>query len=91
MEIEAARWMMYRTAWMYDQGARRLKEAAMSKLFASEVAQRVTQEAMQIHGGVAIMEESPVQRYFRDARRATITEGTSEIQEIVIARALSSR
>ena len=88
MDIEAARWLMYRAAWMYDQGARRFNETAMTKLFASEVAQRVTSDAMQIHGGVALMSESPVQRYYRDARRATITEGTSEIQEIVIARGL---
>lgn len=88
MNIEAARWLMYYAAWMYDKGARRLKEAAMAKLFASEVAQSVTADAMQIHGGVAIMEESPIQRYFRDARRASITEGTSEIQQIVIGRAV---
>ncbi|MFC2060162.1 acyl-CoA dehydrogenase family protein [Chloroflexota bacterium] len=91
MEIEAARWFMYRSAWLYDQGARRFKEAAMVKLFASEVAQRVTTEAMQIHGGVALMHESPVQRYFRDARRGTITEGTSEIQQMVISRAIGLR
>ena len=91
MEIEAARWLMYRAAWLYDQGARRLKEAAMTKLFASEVAVRVTSDAMQIHGGVALMSDSPVQRYFRDSRRTTITEGTSEIQEIVISRAIGLR
>lgn len=88
IDIEAARWLMYRAAWMYDQGIRRFNEAAMTKLFASEVAQRVTSEAMQIHGGVALMSDSPVQRYFRDSRRATITEGTSEIQQIVISRGL---
>ena len=91
MDIEAARWLMYRAAWMYDQGTRRFKETAMTKLFSSEVAQRVTTEAMQIHGGAALVSKSPVQRYFRDARRATITEGTSEIQEIVISRALGLR
>ncbi len=91
VDIEAARWLMYRAAWLYDQGTRRFKEAAMTKLFASEVAQRVTSEAMQIHGGVALMSKSPVQRYFRDSRRATITEGTSEIQEIVISRAIGLR
>ncbi len=91
MEVEAARWLMYRAAWLYDRGERRFKEAAMSKLYASEVAQRVTQEAMQIHGGTALMSDSPVQRYFRDARRATITEGTSEIHEIVIGRAIGLR
>lgn len=91
MDIEAARWLMYRAAWLYDQGARRFKEAAMTKLFASEVAVRVSAEAMQIFGGAALMDESPVQRYFRDSRRGTITEGTSEIQEIVISRAIGLR
>lgn len=91
MDIEAARWLMYRAAWMYDQGARRFKEAAMSKLFASEVCTDVTAEAMQIHGGYALMTDSPVQRYFRDSRFTTITEGTSEIQEIVISRAIGLR
>ena len=91
MEIEAARWLMYRAAWMYDQGMRRFNEAAMSKLFASEVVCKVTTEAMQIHGGTALMSDSPIQRYFRDARRATITEGTSEIQGIVIARGIGLR
>lgn len=91
MEIEAARWLMYRAAWLYDQGERRFKEAAMSKLFASEVCTSVTAEAMQIHGGYALMADSPVQRYFRDSRFTTITEGTSEIQQIVISRAIGLR
>ena len=91
MEIEAARWLMYRAAWLYDEGNRRLKEASMAKLFASEVVQRVTSDAMQIHGAVAIMAESPIQRYFRDARRNTVTEGTSEIQQLVISRAIGLR
>ena len=91
MEIEAARWLMYRAAWLYDEGTRRFKEASMAKLFASEVVQRVTSDAMQIHGAVAIMTESPIQRYFRDARRNTVTEGTSEIQQLVISRAIGLR
>ena len=82
---------MYRAAWLYDQGARRLKEAAMTKLFVSEVAGRELQEEMQKHGGVALMAESPVHRYFRDARLATIGDGTSEIQQIVISRGLGLR
>jgi len=90
-EIEAARWLMYRAAWLFDQGAHRLNESAMAKLFASDVCARVTQEAMQIHGGVGIMTESPVNRYFRDARIQTITEGTSEICELVIARGIGLR
>jgi len=60
----------------------------MAKLFASEMAQRVTSEAMQIHGGVGYMMDSPVQRFWRDARLHTITDGTSEIQELIISREL---
>lgn len=88
MDIEAARWLIYYAAWLYDQNKPHIKEAAMAKLFASEVATRVTTEALQIHGGYGLMEESVAQRYFRDARLATITEGTSEIQQLVIARQL---
>ena len=91
MDIEAARWLMYRSAWLYDQGARRFNEAAMTKLFASEMSVRVTTEALQIGGGYALMSDSPLQRYFRDARLSTITEGTNEIQQIVISRGLGLR
>jgi len=91
MDIEVARWLMYRAAWLYDQGFRRIKEAAMTKLFSSEVVCRVTTDAMQMHGGYALMSDSSVHRYFRDARFCTITEGTSEIQEIVISRAIGLR
>ncbi|HIE17946.1 MAG TPA: acyl-CoA dehydrogenase [Dehalococcoidia bacterium] len=91
MDIEAARWLIYYAAWLYDQDKPHVKEAAMAKLFASEVAIRVTTEALQIHGGYGLMEESVVQRYFRDARLATITEGTSEIQQLVISREIGIR
>lgn len=91
MEIQAARWLTYNAAWLFDQGRECLKEAVMAKLFASEVSQRVTSEAMQIYGGYALMEESPIQRYFRDARFNTITDGTSEIQQIIIARRIGIR
>jgi alkylation response protein AidB-like acyl-CoA dehydrogenase len=87
MEVEIARTAMWRAAWLFDQG-RCMREAAMAKLFASEVAQRVTWEAMQIHGGYGYITEFPVERYWRDARLMTITEGTSEIQLIIIAREL---
>ncbi|HLK12313.1 MAG TPA: acyl-CoA dehydrogenase family protein [Candidatus Binatia bacterium] len=87
MEVETARTMMWRAAWLFDQGAC-MREAAMAKLFASEVAQRVTWEAMQIHGGYGYIAEFPVERYWRDARLMTITEGTSEIQLTIIAREL---
>jgi alkylation response protein AidB-like acyl-CoA dehydrogenase len=87
MEVETARTMMWRAAWLFDQGAC-MREAAMAKLYASEVAQRVTWEAMQIHGGYGYIAEFPVERYWRDARLMTITEGTSEIQLTIIAREL---
>jgi alkylation response protein AidB-like acyl-CoA dehydrogenase len=85
MEVETARTMMWRAAWLFDQGPC-MREAAMAKLFASEVAQRVTWEAVQIHGGYGYITEFPVERYWRDARLMTITEGTSEIQLTIIAR-----
>ena len=86
MEVETARTMLWRAAWLFDQGAPCMREAAMAKLFASEVAQSVTWEAMQIHGGYGYITEFPVERFWRDARLMTITEGTSEVQLILIAR-----
>jgi alkylation response protein AidB-like acyl-CoA dehydrogenase len=91
LDIEAARWLIFYAAWLYDQNKPHIKEAAMAKLFASEVAVRVTTEAMQIHGGYGLTEESVVQRYFRDSRMSTITEGTSEIQQLVISREIGIR
>lgn len=91
MELEAAKWLLYHTAWLYDQGKPCTKEAAMTKLFCSEVGQHVTTEAMQIHGGAGILEDSTIHRYFRDSRLFTITEGTSEIMQLVIARQLGIR
>ena len=87
MEVETARTMMWRAAWLFDQGPC-MREAAMAKLFASEVAQRVTWEAVQIHGGYGYITEFPVERFWRDARLMTITEGTTEIQLTIIAREL---
>jgi alkylation response protein AidB-like acyl-CoA dehydrogenase len=87
MEVETARTMMWRAAWLFDQGPC-MREAAMAKLFASEVAQRVTWEAVQIHGGYGYIAEFPVERFWRDARLMTITEGTTEIQLTIIAREL---
>jgi len=86
MEINAAKWMIYQAAWLYDQGKPHTKEAAMAKLFASEAAIHTTTEALQINGGYGLMDDSIAGRYFRDARLGTITEGTSEIQMRVIAR-----
>ncbi|MFN8543705.1 MAG: acyl-CoA dehydrogenase family protein [Candidatus Binatia bacterium] len=87
MEVETARTMMWRAAWLFDQGAC-MREAAMAKLYASEMAQRVTWEAIQILGGYGYITEFPVERFWRDARLMTITEGTSEIQLTIIAREL---
>ena len=86
MDIDAARFLVYRAAWLYDKGERCRKEASMAKLFSSEMVQRVTSESLQIHGGYGYMMEYPVQRYFRDARVGTIHEGTSEIQRMIISR-----
>jgi butyryl-CoA dehydrogenase len=91
LDIEAARWLIFHAAWLYDQNKPHTKEAAMAKLFASECSVRVTTEAMQIHGGYGLVEESVVQRYFRDSRMSTITEGTSEIQQLVISREIGLR
>jgi alkylation response protein AidB-like acyl-CoA dehydrogenase len=88
MEVETARTMMWRAAWLFDRNVGCMREAAMAKLFASEVAQRVTWEAMQTHGGYGYITEFPVERYWRDARLMTITEGTTEIQLTIIAREL---
>ena len=87
MEVETARTMMWRASWLFDQGEC-MREAAMAKLFASEVAQRVTWEAVQIHGGYGYITAFPVERFWRDARLMTITEGTTEIQLTIIAREL---
>jgi len=85
-EIEAARLMVYRAAFLKDQGKRYTKEAAMAKLFATEMAERVCRNAIQIHGGYGYSSEYPVERIYRDARLMTIGEGTSEIQRLVISR-----
>jgi alkylation response protein AidB-like acyl-CoA dehydrogenase len=87
MEVETARTMMWRAAWLFDRGPS-MREAAMAKLLASEVAQRVTWEAVQIHGGYGYITEFPVERFWRDARLMTITEGTTEIQLTILAREL---
>lgn len=86
MNIEVARNMVYKAAWLKDQGRKFSKEAAMAKLFASEIAMRVCDQAVQIHGGYGYMHEYRVERFFRDAKLTEIGEGTSEIQRMVIAR-----
>jgi butyryl-CoA dehydrogenase len=90
-EIDAARLMVYRAAAMKDAGLPFTKEAAMAKLFASEVAERAGYKAIQIHGGYGYSREYPVERIYRDQRLCTIGEGTSEIQRLVIARQVLGR
>ena len=86
--IEHARSFLYQTAWRSDAGRSYATEAAMAKLYCTEVAGEVTDAAVQIHGGYGLMHDSPVERFFRDHRILRIGEGTSEIQRLVIARAL---
>ncbi|MGG0846573.1 acyl-CoA dehydrogenase [Peribacillus simplex] len=88
MEIELARNMVYKAAWLKDNKKPFAKEAAYAKLFASETAFRASNQAIQIHGGSGYMREYEVERYLRDAKLLEIGEGTSEIQRIVIARQL---
>ena len=86
MKIELARNMVYKAAWLKDQGRPFSKEASMCKLYASEIAMEVASEAIQIHGGYGYMKEYEVERYMRDAKLLEIGEGTSEVQRMVIAR-----
>jgi butyryl-CoA dehydrogenase len=85
-EIEAARAMVWRAAWLKDQARDYSLAAAEAKLFASEVSSRATNAAIQVHGGYGYVEEYKVERYLRDAKLTEIGEGTSQIQRLVIAR-----
>jgi hypothetical protein len=87
-ELEASRLLTYRAGWMLDKGQRVTKEAAMAKLFASEAAVSIANEAVQIHGGYGFIKDYPVEKFYRDVKLCTIGEGTSEIQRLVIARQL---
>ncbi len=87
-EVDAARLLTWRAAWKKDQGVRFSREAAMAKLFASDVAMKATREAIQVFGGYGYIDEYPVERFYRDAKITEIYEGTSEVQRIVIARSL---
>jgi len=84
-EIEALRSLVYRTAWLIDTGQRHSREAAMCKLFGSEVLHRCVNKCLQIHGGMGYMKKYPVERMYRDARITEIFEGTNEVQRLVIA------
>ncbi|MEP6961639.1 MAG: acyl-CoA dehydrogenase [Acidobacteriota bacterium] len=87
-EIDAARLLTLRAAWMKDNGLNVNKESSMAKLYTSETAVRVANEAVQIHGGYGFIKDYPVEKFYRDAKLCTIGEGTSEIQRLVIARQL---
>lgn len=86
MKIELARNMVYKAAWLKDQGRPFTKEASMCKLYASEICTEVTNQAVQIHGGYGYMKEYQVERYLRDGKLTEIGEGTSEVQRLVISR-----
>ena len=88
VNADLARLAVYRAAWMHDQGIPFKKEAAIAKLFASEIAVTAAREAVQIHGGYGFMDEYPVSRFYRDVKVLEIGEGTSEVQRILISRAL---
>jgi butyryl-CoA dehydrogenase len=88
VKIETARLLVYKAAWLYSNEKKCVKEASMAKLYAAEVVQWVATEAVQVLGGYGYGVEYPVERYYRDAKLASLTEGTSEIQHIVISREL---
>jgi alkylation response protein AidB-like acyl-CoA dehydrogenase len=88
VDLDAARLLNYRAAWMLDHGKRVTRESSMAKLFASEAAVRIANEAVQIHGGYGFIKDYPVEKFYRDVKLCTIGEGTSEIQRLVIARQL---
>ena len=91
-QVEAARLLVYQSAWLADQkNVRFTRESSMAKLFASEVAVRVANECVQIHGGYGFIKDYPAEKFYRDVKLCTIGEGTSEIQRLVIARQLLSK
>jgi alkylation response protein AidB-like acyl-CoA dehydrogenase len=85
-EIESARLLTHRAAWMKDQGMQTTAQSSMAKLYSGEVAVRVANECVQIHGGYGFIKEYPAEKFYRDVKLCTIGEGTSEIQRLVIAR-----
>jgi alkylation response protein AidB-like acyl-CoA dehydrogenase len=89
--VDAARLLTLRSAAIKDSGGKSTCESAMAKLYASEVAVKVAEEAIQIHGGYGYTKDYPVERAWRDSKLCTIGEGTSEIQRLVIARELLKR
>ena len=91
-ELEAARLLVYQAAWSHDHSREEAKKnSSMAKLFATEAAQRIVDQALQIHGGIGVVADTPVARLYNDVRALRIYEGTSEIQRLVIARSLLSK
>ena len=90
LKIELARNLLYKACWLKDTGQPYSKESAMAKLYCSEIAKEVTDEAVQIHGGYGLMKDYAIERFYRDQRLLQIGEGTSEIQRLVIARHILS-
>jgi alkylation response protein AidB-like acyl-CoA dehydrogenase len=87
-EVEAARNLVYKSAWLKDQGRPFAQQAAIAKLYTGELARRACNESLQIHGGYGFMDEYPISRFYRDAKVLEIGEGTNEVQRLVIARGL---
>lgn len=90
LQIELARNLLYKACWLKDSGKSYAKEAAMAKLYCSEIAKEIADKAVQIHGGYGLMKEYPIERFYRDQRLLQIGEGTSEIQRLVISRHILS-
>jgi alkylation response protein AidB-like acyl-CoA dehydrogenase len=88
VEIEAGRNLVYKAAWLKDEGRPFAKEAAMAKLYTGELSHRVANAALQLHGGYGFMDESAISRLYRDQKILEIGEGTNEVQRMVIARHL---
>jgi alkylation response protein AidB-like acyl-CoA dehydrogenase len=86
LKIELARNLLYKACWLKDNELPFAKEAAMSKLYCSEIAREVADEALQVHGGYGLMKDYDIERFYRDQRLLQIGEGTSEIQRLVISR-----
>ena len=91
MEIECARLLLYKACWLRDNGLPFAKEAAMAKLYCSEVMYRCANHAVQLHGGYGLMKEYDIERFYRDQKLLEIGEGTSEVQRIVIARHIGAK
>jgi alkylation response protein AidB-like acyl-CoA dehydrogenase len=89
LHTEAARMLVWRAGWLKDQGKPNTTETSMAKLFATEAAVHCANQAIQVHGGSGYVDDYPVERYLRDVRVTTLYEGTSQIQKLIIGRALT--